>query len=274
MNCQSAREIFPALLDSRTAATAHSEARAHLENCPGCQQEFAGLQQTLAALDGARVPPPSPRLRRNFHALLEEEKLSAASVPTAAGPARRVVRWRWIPAALLGGALLLLGFAAGSRVRPPAITPDADAEAATQRELRQLREQVATMGQLVGYALLQQQQGPVNDRLRGVLASAQTDRPDDKVLDDLISALVFDPSANVRLRALEALYPHAGTNLVRAGVLGALPREQNPLVQLELIDFVAASRNRDATPLLEKMSRNESVDRTVRDAAKRALTQL
>jgi hypothetical protein len=57
-------------------------------------------------------------------------------------------------------------------------------------------------------------------------------------------------------------------------VLAALPREQNPLVQLELIDFVAAARARDAAPVLEKISRNEQADRTVRDAATRALAQL
>jgi hypothetical protein len=53
-----------------------------------------------------------------------------------------------------------------------------------------------------------------------------------------------------------------------------LPREQNPLVQLELIDFVAAARDRDAAPVLEKMAKNDAVDRTVRDAARRALAQL
>ena len=62
--------------------------------------------------------------------------------------------------------------------------------------------------------------------------------------------------------------------MVRAGVLAALPREQNPLVQLEMIDFVAAARDREATPILEKISQNEQVDRTVRDAAQRALAQL
>ena len=129
------------------------------------------------------------------------------------------------------------------------------------------------MGTLVGYSLLQQQQGSVNDRLRGVLASAQAAQPSDKVLDDLISALAFDPNANIRLRALEALAPHAERQLVRAGVLAALPREQNPLVQLELIDFVAMAQDRDAASILEKLAADESTNLTVRDAAKLALAQ-
>src|SRR5258708_8453241 len=99
MNCQSFREFFPALLDQRTASTAHPEARAHLANCPECQREFAALSQTLAALDAMPTPQPSPRLRTNFYSMLEEEKHSAASAHAAAEreyPLRRARMWRWI----------------------------------------------------------------------------------------------------------------------------------------------------------------------------------
>jgi hypothetical protein len=104
-----------------------------------------------------------------------------------------------------------------------------------------------------------------------VLVAAQTEKPDDKVLDNLISAVAFDPSANVRIRALEALYPHAERELVRTGILDALPREKNPLVQLQLIDFVANADVREANPALEKLAQDEAIDLTVREAAKRVL---
>ena len=282
MNCSSAREIFPALLDHRTAATAHLDGRAHLANCPDCQREFSALSQTLAALDALPAPQPSPRLRKNFYALLEEEKHSAASVLAAEERKRRLpgrrslggAGWRWVLSPLAGCALLLLGFLGGTRYGPPAPTPATTPDDATRRELAALRDQVNKMGQLVGYSLLQQQQGPANERLRDVLISARDEKPSPKVLDDLISALAFDPSANVRLRALEALYTHADNQIVRSGVLASLPREQNPLVQLEMIDFVTAARDREATPVLEKMSQDEAIDRSVRDAARRALVQL
>jgi hypothetical protein len=278
MNCTSARAAFAELLDHRTPPTAQLEARAHLASCPDCQREFAALTQVAAALDTLRVPAPSPRLRQNFYAMLEEEKHSATSVLAAEERRRERARTtgvgllRRLLAPLAGVAALALAFVAGTRLTPPPSAAPADE--ATKQELAAVRGELKKMTQLVGYTLLQQQQGPANDRLRGVLASARDETPSDKVLDDLISALAFDPSANIRLRALEALYPHAERPLVRDGVLAALPREQNPLVQLELIDFVAAARARDAAPVLEKISRNEQADRTVRDAATRALAQL
>lgn len=273
MNCSSTREIFPELLDPRTAATAQPEARAHLAGCPDCQREFSSLTQTLAALDRMTPPKPTPRLRQNFYAMLEGEKISSAAFARSPRPARRSLGTvAWILSPFAACALVAVGFFAGTRYTPAptAISPDV----ATQTELADLRKKVDTMGQLVGYSLLRQQQRPANDRLRGVLTSATQENPTDQVLNDLIGAVALDPSANVRLRALEALYPHADQEIVRAGVLASLPREQNPLVQISMIDFLAASRDREATPALERISENAGTDRSVRAAAKRALSQL
>ena len=131
------------------------------------------------------------------------------------------------------------------------------------------------MKKLMAISIIQQQQAsPTNERLQEVLVAARTENASEKVLNDLLAALAFDPSANVRLRALEALYPHADHQAVRAGILATLPREQNPLVQLEMIDFVASAHDRAAAPALEKIAQNAAFDRSVRDAARRALAQL
>jgi hypothetical protein len=283
MNCQRVRDLLPELLDPRGAPRhspqgdgGHADVRAHLAACPACQAEFAALAQTAAALDAMPTPPPSPRLRKNFHAMLAAEKLAAGAAPSAAtatlrpaAPARPAL-WRRLVAPLAGCALVAVGFVAGQRHQPEPALAD---NVALRGELKKLQEQVNKMGTLVGYSLLQQQQGPANDRLSGVLAAARAERPSDKVLDDLVSALAFDPSANIRLRALEALFPHADRGVVRAGILASLPREQNPLVQLELIDFVAAAEDRAAAPALERLSLDDSADRSVRDAAQRALAR-
>ena len=284
MNCQSAREVFTELLDHRTAATAHLEARAHLANCPDCQREFATLTQTARALDTMTLPQPSPRLRRNFYAMLEEEKHSAASVRAVEARRHRVRLWRWILSPLAGCALLALGFALGQRGQTIDTSRTGDdtakREFALHDKINRLSEQVAQQNEqlskvtsIFGRALLDQQQSPTTERLNDVLAKAQAQDVNDKVLSDLVLALTLDPSANVRLRALEALARHGERDVVRAGVLTALPREQNPLVQIELIDFVAAAQVSNAAPALEKLSADESANSDVRSAAKLALAQ-
>jgi hypothetical protein len=272
MNCTSAQEIFPALLDQRTPANAHLEARAHLAACPDCQREFAALSQTLAALDAMPTPAPSPRLRKNFYAMLEEEKHSAVSIRASARREHRVSLFRWILAPAGLAAVLLGGFYAGMRYAPPAAVADSDP--ASAKQVADLRKEVSDLKKLVGYSILESQQNPTNERIQQVLAAAKSDNPEKKDLATLVDALAFDPSVNVRLRALEALYKHSDEEDVRSGVRTALGREQSPLVQLEMIDFVATAHDREATPVLQKLSQNEQLDRSVREAASRALTQL
>jgi hypothetical protein len=267
MNCTSARDLFPALLDQRTAATDHLDARGHLASCPDCQREFAALSQTLAALDAMPNPNPSPRLRKNFYAMLEEEKHSAASIRAVARREHRASLFRWILAPAGLAVAVVAGFLAGQRSVP--VLP------ATDHQMTALQKKVDELQKLVAVSIIQQQQkSPTNERLAQVLEAAKSANPAPKDLAALVDALAFDPSTNVRLRALEALHQHSDKVEVRSGVLAALTREQNPLVQLEMIDFVATAHDREATPVLEKLSQNEQLDRAVRDAASRALSQL
>ena len=281
MTCTQVREQLPALLDDRLATAAVRDLRAHLAACPDCERELAALSQTLRALDAMPTPSPTPRLRARVYAAIAAEEHALRSAPAPIAPAPRSARplWlRWIQP-LAAAALLALGFILGQRQTPAPVVAPAPAtiaapDAATQRELAELRQKMDSMSQLVGYSILQQQSRSSNERLRGVLTSAAVAQPDDKTINDLIGALALDPSANVRLNALEALYAHADLDVVRAGVLTSLPREQSPLVQISMIDFLAAARDREAAPALQKLSNNHQADLNVRAAAKRALTQL
>jgi len=274
MNCSRAQERFPELLDDRLTEADTAEVRAHLASCPDCQREYSSLAQILSAVDKLPSPKPGPRLRANFYAMLEEEKNSAASIRAAVTRRQRAARvsmWRWILFPVAAAVIALLSFTFGTRYAPQAAPVPTD-DSALKRELAELRTKVDSVGQLVGYSLLQQRS--TSERLQTVLATLDEKNPNQKVLGNLIGALALDPSVNVRLSALDALYPHANQQVVRAGVLASLPREQNPLVQVAMIDFLVAARDRDATPELEKIARTETFDRAVRDAAKRGLAQL
>jgi anti-sigma factor RsiW len=277
MNCTSAQARFAELLDDRLAESDTTEVRAHLASCPDCQREFSSLAQTLAAVDKLPAAKPGPRVRANFYAMLEEEKNSAASIRASVARRQRAARlslWRWILSPIAAAALAFGGFYFGTRhaASTVPVTNSAATDLATKQEIADLRAQVDKMGQAVVASLLQQKS--TNDRLQSVLATLDDKNPNQKDLASLVGALALDPSVNVRLSALDALYPHANQPMVRSGVLASLPREQNPMVQVAIIDFLVAARDRDATPELEKIVRNESVDRAVRDAAKRGLAQL
>jgi len=273
MNCESIRERLLELNDGRLDAETAATVLAHLAGCPACRRELATIQELLAQVDAAAVPAPSPRLRSGVFAAIAAEKRAQGPATGAAAPAPRHAprrsAWSWLNQALAAFGLLAIGYVAGTRWASPR-----PADPSTERELASLQSQVRAMGQLVGYSLQQQEQHSTNDRIEGVLTSATRRQPTPQVINDLIGALALDPSVNVRLNAVEALYAHADQEVARTGVLISLPREESPLVQVAMIDFLVAAKDRDAGPVLERLSATATADTNVREAARRALTEL
>ena len=279
MNCQRVQDSFIDYQDGSLPADEAASLRTHLASCLTCQREWSALQEITRKLDALAVgEEPSPRLREQFYAMLETHQREADAPSPFALACGRIDRFfaALLPAQpalqfALAVALLIGGLLAGRRFLAPSAVV-APADASTRTELAAFRAQMNSMGQLVTYSLLQQQS--TSDRLRTVLATMDLKSPDRKVLTDLVGSLAFDPSINVRLSAVEALTQHADDPLVRAGVLSALPRESAPLVQVAMIELLASARDQTAGPVFEKLSRDETLDHNVRDAARRALAVL
>jgi hypothetical protein len=89
----------------------------------------------------------------------------------------------------------------------------------------------------------------------------------------LLNTLALDPNVNVRLSALEALYPQSDSSDVRSGVLAALSRETSPLVQVAMIDFLTAAKAEEAQPVFERISQQPEINENVRAAARRGISQ-
>ena len=279
MNCQHVQENFIDYQDGALPANQAAELRSHLTSCPVCQREWSALQEITRKVDAlADVPAPTARLREQFYAMLDTHQREAdAPSPFALArgridrffaallPAQPSLQFAFAVVLLVGGVLAGQHFFA----RPATGTPN---DEAAKTELAALRAQVNSIGQLVTYSL--QQQHSTSERLRAVLATMDLKSPDRKILTDLVGSLAFDPSINVRLSVVEALSPHSGDSLVRAGILSALPRESAPLVQVAMIELLAGARDKAAKSVFEKLSHDEALDRNVREAARRALAVL
>jgi hypothetical protein len=221
---------------------------AHLADCGNCRAEDSRLRGTWRDLALMPADEPSPRLRARFY-----EALSAYREGAAVSK-----RWQvWQIAA--GIALLISGFGAGYLAhREPA------------SEMKELREEVASMRQLVALSLLQQQ-GSASERLRGVSLAYQVEPSNAEVLSALVTAVNHDSNVNVRLAAVDALRNFAGSPVTRRAAVESLPQQDTPLVQVALIDLLVDINDRQAAPDLRKLADDTSVDDNVKERALWAL---
>ena len=268
MNCDQYQEDFIDYHDGTLPEERLLEIREHLKTCLDCQRAWAGLQALQTAIDSAPPPEPPDRVRRRFRAMLETQAAAEQSDDIFAPARRGFVRWlgSLIPASPVFQAaamVVLLGGGIWMGVTMSSRKSDAD--------IAEVNKRLDNMTRLMAYTASQTE--PASDRVRTVLASAgAADVPAPRV-SSLLNALALDSNVNVRLSALEALYPHSGSADVRSGVLAALARETSPIVQVAMIDFLTAAHASEARPLFERISQEPATNDSVRAAARRGISE-
>ncbi|GAA4369341.1 hypothetical protein GCM10023185_42900 [Hymenobacter saemangeumensis] len=282
-HCDEIEALLPAYADRSLPAADAELVAAHLPSCPACQRQLQQLHTLSAELDAAMPEVPRTALRANFMAMLDEQKAllgqqpAAAPAPAPVAPSPKVVAM-WpsalasplmrIAAAILlvvGGVLLgrnLPGFGgqAGSVATNPApAQPEASAS-----------------GQRLATVLAGNTRQPVSasDRIELVNATRAEVTPGDPTVQVLINTLNFDPNANVRLAACEALFQLRADPRVAEAFVHSLPIQTDPNVQITLIELLVALRDPRAVRSLERLSRRQDALPVVRDQAKAGLGKL
>jgi len=255
MTCDEAKQLFADYWSHALSDADEIGLEAHLGGCQTCRAEAERLGALWNDLASMPVEQPSAGLRARFYETLAAYR-SGAGERLARPVSRRLV---WQIAAGIG--VLLIGLGAGYGLRP------------TQGpEVAQLREEVASMRQLVALSLLQQQSA--SERVRGVSYAYRVEPSDSEVLSALLDTVNRDPNVNVRLAAVDALHPFASSPATRSGILRSLSKQTSPLVQVALIDLLVDLKDRQAEPELRQLLGNSTADAGVRERAQWALQKL
>jgi hypothetical protein len=227
---------------------------AHLASCESCRNEVSRIGTLWRSLDLLPLEEPSGTVRERFYEMLGAYRQGLAS----AEPRKAFVWWQAAAAA----ALLVLGLGIGYGMRGDKSRP----------EMAQLREEVASMRQLVALSLMQQQSA--SERLRGVTWAYRAEPSDREVLGALVTAVNHDTNVNVRLAAVDALRRFAASPETRRAVIEALPSQTTPLVQVALIDLLVDFKERSAAGVLKTLAANQEANDGVRQQAQWALEKL
>jgi len=228
---------------------------AHLASCEACRNELSRIGALWQSLDLLPTEEPTGKLRERFYEMLGAYRQGLSS----AEPRHAFHWWQTAAAVALLGVGLGAGYALRGNGQPPA-------------EVSQLREEVASMRQLVALSLMQQQSA--SERLRGVSWAYQAEPSDREVLEALVTAVNHDTNVNVRLAAVDALRRFSASPETRRAVVAALPSQTTPLVQVALIDLLVDFKERDAMEVLKTLAANQQANEGVRQQAEWALEKL
>ncbi|MGO4881739.1 MAG: zf-HC2 domain-containing protein [Bryobacteraceae bacterium] len=262
MNCDQVKEHIADYLADTLGRPEREEFNEHLAHCAACKQETGTLAETWEMLGLLEQEQPSAQLRPRFYESLEAYRHGLDSAAPAAPPRGGIFHWGWQGWAW-SAALLVAGLVAGQWL---------GGRQHSRADLVALQDEVDHMRQLFTLSLLEQQSA--SERLRGVDYAYRVDQSDTQVLVALLHAVNHDPSVNVRLAAVDALRKFAANPSV-SGTLGtSLVKQDSPLVQLALIDFIVDTRDKSAAGSLSALERSPTADKNVKEKALWGLEQL
>ncbi|MCP5104209.1 MAG: HEAT repeat domain-containing protein [bacterium] len=268
-NCGSMKKKFPDYLTGDIDPTAMESIRLHVTTCTSCRRELEELTVTWTQLGVLTEEEPGPNLRKNFYTMLgsykegvkKEKSFSLKNILHTIRTAR--------PAYQLAFSIILLimGSAPGyfaDRQQP--------GEPVDIPEVTQLRRQVDAMREQLTLSLLNQTSP--SERLKGITWSAAVENPGEKTLDALLYTLNNDPNINVRLSAVDALYLFSHHPTVKEGIIGSLPHQTSPMVQVALIDLLSDMREKKAADALKQLIKKNKLDPQVKQRAELSIKQL
>ena len=209
----------------------------HHSGCPECK-EFKRLWQ---GLDDLPQPEPPAGMSSRFRERLALE-LAARQLP------KSITSSWWLPLSVAAALLLSVGVILGYSLRSGNDRSDP--------------------------ALASLRNGTVADRMEAIaLVNNRTSGQGD-IVSALIERISHDPSLDVRLSAVEALYLFGADPGLSHRIEVALPGQTRPEVQLALIDLLGALRQKRAAEALRRLMDQDQLPPEARQRAEQRLSQM
>ena len=313
MNCKEVQTMMVDYLDQAMDVIYGDAIKQHLAGCDQCRRESEELQELLLAMTATEMRQPGPGLRENFQLMLQSElnmettdRLLHEGGESGGGSGRtgegglgqvgdrrrmgesgpgqvgkkgrmggggpdgggklRVLKAGWLGWRVAAAVVLLaggIGIGVLLSSRKGADTPD---------QLAGMRKEIKEMKQMLLYSLIDDESA--SQRIKAVSYTEQMTNPDQKVIEVLVGTLNHDKNVNVRLAALYSLASFADNRVVRDSLVASLPRQTEPLIQVMLINLLAAKKDSRAIGPIKEIISNRNTLPAVKEAAEQSLKTL
>src|SRR5690606_30634415 len=111
-------------------------------------------------------------------------------------------------------------------------------------------------------------------RIQGVNVAMELTSADDEIVQALMHTMLTDRSTNVRLAALDALSRFQHDPGVRKGLITALTKQTDPMVQIRLIQLMVQMKEKEVVNDLQQIVDDSQTMKAVRDEAYNGILKL
>lgn len=267
MDCKKINSLLIDFVDKQLDTEQIKIVQNHLEKCKSCRQEVEELAVVMSEINKTSEEKPSTKLRANFMQMIKDEKLASKSIE--AKPIqiktthKQYPRFRFmnpIYQIAAGFAILISGLLLGLLINK---------NASNSTEMMALQNEVSMMKQVVMLSKLDQTSP--SSRIQAVNYMNEISTPDPKVIDALINTMNTDENSNVRLAATTALSRFTDNQIVREALINSLTIQDDPMVQITLINIMIGMHETKAKSYIEQIASNENTNKSVKSIAQRGL---
>jgi len=203
------------------------------------RKEVEAFEMLFKDIEQEEPVLPSKQLKSNFEKLLEEEKAKQVKVVSITSTRRKGLAPILRVAASI--ALLMGAFFIGKYSQQQELNATL---ASTQQEVLEYKE--ATLISLLGNE-------SASKRIQGVQLIKEFDSPDTDIVAALGEKMLGDENTNVRLSAMEALSQFSYSEQVKTIFIQALETEENPSIQVALIEILGQLQEKKAIAPMKKL---------------------
>ena len=243
--CDEIKIHLPEYIDGKLDKKTSALVKEHLDDCASCQKLHDELQSFLKFTDSFPEIEPPVGMKEEFMEMAElNEKM----------PARVIKLPGWAKAAasvLIVFGTFAVGYFSGSK----------------NKEVDNLKAELTSMKQEVMLAGLRDYSGP--QKIQAVYDISTSGQSSSTLVDALVHTMNSDKNVNVRLAANNALSVMMDKNeTVKTELINSLSVQENPLLQISLIQVLTESGVKEAKDEIESISNNENTNPQVKEYAR------
>lgn len=225
---------------------------------------YEELKQLINAMDQSAQLQPSPALKTGF------EKNLQAEISGSSGGGRVFFFRPAFYRAAAAVVLMVLSGAIGYWISKDNANEARLAQ--MEKEMEITRKQLTETKQLMMGML--DNELSASQRIKGVNVAMEFKDADDEIVKALLNAMLNDPSTNVRLAALDALVKFQEDPAVKKGLIDALSKQSDPMVQITLIQLLVGMKEKEVINDLQNIVDDAGAMQAVKDEAYSGILKL